>query len=112
MKHDMQDVAFGHASPAPGVQTKAPGLKPALERLFAAEKKRLRSTMVQFAKDGSSITITVMEFKDPTKVSVTERWSYALPTLIRGKLVASVEEWAELELASPIVHADIAKPAK
>ena len=108
----MNDVVAGHAAPAPGVLTKSPGLKPALERLFAAEKQRLRSTMVQFGKDGLSIRVTVMEFKDVTKSSLVERWSFDLPTMIRGRLVATLEEWAEVELSAPITAADIAKPVK
>lgn len=111
MNDDMHDVSIGPSAPAPGVQVRAPGLRPALQRLLVAERGRARSTMIQFTLE-DSIKVTVMEFVSPAKDQLIERWSYELPTLIRGRLVASVEDWAKLELEAPIGRSDLAPAAK
>jgi hypothetical protein len=55
---------------------------------------------------------------DAAKTKVLEAWSFDLPTLIRGQLVASTEAWAVVETAAPIQKSEVdwrpeaAKPVK
>lgn len=105
----MDDTIVGHAVPSPDVKATSPGLENALRRLLALEKVRPRDCAVSFTPSKTTL-VEIFDYEAADSRRLLRRWTLELPTMIRGRFVGSLEEWAEMEIRSPIEPDEVANP--
>lgn len=101
----MNDSAFGHAAPALGIQRRSRTFAATTARYCEREATSTRSFSIRFV--AGAAVIVIFEFEDVEKTKATQTWSFSLPTMIRGQLVASVEDWMLMDLEEPLRREEV-----